>query len=112
MHWCLQRLTQLKKRAYLARYLMPVEVPPDFMQDQALIDLHESYVEMQVGSWKAYAGKQTIKRSFLRSPLFFINTTVRCSGGGGGGRHVGGGACRCCRNVKKLTETALHYPKN
>lgn len=48
MHWCLERLPQLKKRAYLARYLMPVEVPVDFMQDQALIDLHESYKEMQV----------------------------------------------------------------
>lgn len=48
MHWCLQRLPQLKKRAYLARYLMPVEVPVEFMQDQALMDLHESYREFQV----------------------------------------------------------------
>lgn len=48
MHWCLQRLPQLKKRAYLARYLMPVEVPMEFMQDQALVDLHESYRQLQV----------------------------------------------------------------
>ncbi|CAN0513768.1 unnamed protein product, partial [Ectocarpus sp. 8 AP-2014] len=47
MHWCLQRLPQLKKRAYLARYLMPVEVPTEFMQDQALIDLHESHRQLQ-----------------------------------------------------------------
>ncbi|CAM9655092.1 unnamed protein product [Pylaiella littoralis] len=47
MHWCLQRLPQLKKRAYLARYLMPVEVPMEFMQDQALVDLHESYRQLQ-----------------------------------------------------------------
>lgn len=47
MHWCLERLPQLKKRAYLARYLMPVEVPAEFMQDQALLDLSESYKEMQ-----------------------------------------------------------------
>ncbi|CAM9445118.1 unnamed protein product [Ectocarpus sp. 13 AM-2016] len=47
MHWCLQRLPQLKKRAYLARYLMPVEVPMEFMQDQALIDLHESHRQLQ-----------------------------------------------------------------
>ncbi len=48
MHWCLQRLPQLKKRAYLARYLMPVEVPVEFMQDQALVDLHEAYRQLQV----------------------------------------------------------------
>lgn len=47
MHWCLQRLPQLKKRAYLARYLMPVEVPMEFMQDQALVDLNESYRDLQ-----------------------------------------------------------------
>lgn len=50
MHWCLQRLPQLKKRAYLARYLMPVEVPMEFMQDQALIDLHESYRQLQASA--------------------------------------------------------------
>lgn len=47
IHWCLERLPQLKKRAYLARYLMPVEIPAEFMQDQALMDLHEMYLKMQ-----------------------------------------------------------------
>ena len=57
MHWCLQRLPQLKKRAYLARYLMPVEVPMEFMQDQALVDLHESYRQLQVSEADATLAK-------------------------------------------------------
>lgn len=61
MHWCLQRLPQLKKRAYLARYLMPVEVPMEFMQDQALVDLHESYRQLQVSEAQS--------SSFLASAL-------------------------------------------
>lgn len=61
MHWCLQRLPQLKKRAYLARYLMPVEVPMEFMQDQALVDLHESYRQLQVSG--AHPPPQDLVRS-------------------------------------------------
>jgi len=35
--YILARLPQLKKRAYVARYLMPVEVPPEFMHDESVI---------------------------------------------------------------------------
>ena len=32
LHWLLERTADLKKRAYLARYLVRVEVPPEFLQ--------------------------------------------------------------------------------
>ncbi|CAM9904484.1 unnamed protein product, partial [Choristocarpus tenellus] len=48
LHWCLQRLPQLQKRAYLAHYLMPVEVPMEFLQTTALAELYESYRKLQV----------------------------------------------------------------
>ncbi|CAM9842685.1 unnamed protein product [Discosporangium mesarthrocarpum] len=47
LYWCLQRLPQLQKRAYLARYLMPVEVPMEFLQDPTLAELHESHRALQ-----------------------------------------------------------------
>ena len=34
MHWCLQRYDHLKKRAYLSKFLMPTEIPAEFMNDE------------------------------------------------------------------------------
>ena len=47
MHWCLQRFDHLKKRAYLAKYLMPLDVPPEFMNEDLIIELSESLKELQ-----------------------------------------------------------------
>ena len=47
MHWCLQRFDHLKKRAYLAKYLMPLEVPPEFMNEELIIGLSEDLRAMQ-----------------------------------------------------------------
>ncbi|XP_015780699.1 PREDICTED: intraflagellar transport protein 81 homolog [Acropora digitifera] len=46
LQWLFENLPELKKRAYLARYLVKVEIPPDQLADQELYELHESYVEM------------------------------------------------------------------
>ena len=48
MHWCLQRLEHLKKRAYLAKYLMPLDVPPEFLNEDLIIELSQSLKEMQI----------------------------------------------------------------
>ena len=37
--WLLQRIPDLKKRAYLARYLVKLDVPPDFMAEGDIADL-------------------------------------------------------------------------
>ena len=36
LHWALQRLPGLKKRAYLARFLLPVDVPQEYLQVRGL----------------------------------------------------------------------------
>ena len=33
MHWALSRIEELKKRAYLSNFLMMIEVPEEFLQD-------------------------------------------------------------------------------
>jgi len=40
LHWLFENLTELKTRAYLARYLVKLEVPPDQLGDQELNDLN------------------------------------------------------------------------
>eukprot|EP01035_Chromulina_nebulosa_P036031 gene36031-48484_t len=47
MHWCLQRYDHLKKRAYLSKFLMPTEIPAEFMSDDLVMELSQRLKEMQ-----------------------------------------------------------------
>jgi len=40
LHWLLQRVPELKKRAYLARFLAKLEVPAEFLQDDIINDTY------------------------------------------------------------------------
>ncbi|XP_075960910.1 intraflagellar transport protein 81 homolog [Anarhichas minor] len=53
LHWLLQRLPELKKRAYLARFLVKLEVPADFLQDDVINDTSHQYEELVEG-FKTY----------------------------------------------------------
>ncbi|XP_010202919.2 intraflagellar transport protein 81 homolog isoform X1 [Colius striatus] len=46
LHWLLQRTNELKKRAYLARFLVKLEVPAEFLQDDTVADINEQYEEL------------------------------------------------------------------
>jgi intraflagellar transport protein 81 len=47
MHWCLQKFEHLQKRAYLAKYLLPLEIPPEFQSDDLIYELNETLKAMQ-----------------------------------------------------------------
>lgn len=47
MFWCLQNFDRLQKRAYLAKFLMPVDIPPDFQGDDLIMELVMKLKEMQ-----------------------------------------------------------------
>uniref|UniRef100_A0AAZ3QCV1 IFT81 calponin homology domain-containing protein n=1 Tax=Oncorhynchus tshawytscha TaxID=74940 RepID=A0AAZ3QCV1_ONCTS len=53
LHWLLQRVTELKKRAYLARFLVKLEVPAEFLQDDVITDTYHQYEELVEG-FKTY----------------------------------------------------------
>ncbi|XP_023576442.1 intraflagellar transport protein 81 homolog, partial [Octodon degus] len=46
LHWLLQRTNELKKRAYLARFLIKLEVPSEFLQDEIVTDTNKQYEEL------------------------------------------------------------------
>ncbi|KAJ7330649.1 Intraflagellar transport protein 81 [Desmophyllum pertusum] len=46
LYWLFENLVELKTRAYLARYLVKLEVPPDQLGDQELYELNENYSEL------------------------------------------------------------------
>jgi intraflagellar transport protein 81 len=41
LHWLLQRQDDLKKRAYLSRYLVKIDIAPEMRSDSDVIDLYE-----------------------------------------------------------------------
>ncbi|XP_041856508.1 intraflagellar transport protein 81 homolog [Melanotaenia boesemani] len=53
LHWLLQKVPELKKRAYLARFLVKLEVPADFLLDDVIGDTYHQYEELVEG-FKTY----------------------------------------------------------
>jgi intraflagellar transport protein 81 len=47
MHWCLQRFDHLKKRAYLAKFLMPLDIPAEFLNEDLVVELSQRLKELQ-----------------------------------------------------------------
>ncbi len=48
LQWALQDFAKLSKRAYLAKYLVPEQIPQEFMQDEVLVEIHTSHKELQM----------------------------------------------------------------
>ena len=47
MFWCLQNFDKLQKKSYLAKFLLPVDIPPDFQGDELIMDLQSSLKDLQ-----------------------------------------------------------------
>ena len=45
LEWLLRKMPELKERAYLARYLVKVEVPRDFLVDSQLAELNDQVLK-------------------------------------------------------------------
>ena len=41
LHWLLSRIPELKKRAYLAKYLVKVDLPPEVSADPDVSEIYE-----------------------------------------------------------------------
>lgn len=51
LHWLLQRSSELKKRAYLARFLIKLEVPSEFLQDETVADTNKQVHRSDESCW-------------------------------------------------------------
>lgn len=64
LQWLLERLPDLKKRAYLAKFLVRIEIPAEFLQDDQVVELsstHEELVEKFKDSHKTIEQQRTSK---------------------------------------------------
>ncbi|KAM4707425.1 intraflagellar transport protein 81 homolog [Discoglossus pictus] len=46
LYWLLQRTSELKKRAYLSRFLVKLEVPAEFLHDDVVAETNKQYEEL------------------------------------------------------------------
>jgi intraflagellar transport protein 81 len=65
-HWCLQRFDSLQKRAYLAKFLMPIDIPPEFMNDDLVINLSAHLKELQAEFKNVHKAADKIQSSGAR----------------------------------------------
>ena len=47
MFWSLSKFEHLQKRAYLAKFLKPIDIPPEFQGEDLIVELTQNLREMQ-----------------------------------------------------------------
>lgn len=52
LYWLLSNLEQLRKRAYLAKFCVNLEVPEEFLREEQVYEMYQQYKELQ-GQFKA-----------------------------------------------------------
>ncbi|NXS53162.1 IFT81 protein, partial [Brachypteracias leptosomus] len=65
LHWLLQRIDELKKRAYLARFLVKVEVPAEFLQEEAVAEAYKQYEDLMEAFKNLHKEREQLKTSAL-----------------------------------------------
>ncbi|RXN12397.1 intraflagellar transport 81-like protein [Labeo rohita] len=63
LHWLLQRIPELKKRAYLARFLVKLEIPAEFLQDDIIAETYHQYEELVEGFKNIHKECEQLKSS-------------------------------------------------
>ncbi len=66
LQWLLERIPELKKRAYLVRFLVKIDVPPEFQDDDQIVELivtHEDLLEQFKELHKTVEQQRTSKFS-------------------------------------------------
>lgn len=63
LEWLLQRVPDLQKRAYLARYLVKIQVPPEFSQEDPISELMMQYEALIDDFKEVHKSHETLKSS-------------------------------------------------
>eukprot|EP00794_Sanderia_malayensis_P010972 gene10972-12135_t len=63
LQWSFEKMPDLKKRAYIARYLVNINVPADFLVDNEVAEAHRMYLELIEEFKEAHKSSEEIKGS-------------------------------------------------
>ncbi|XP_066871132.1 intraflagellar transport protein 81 homolog isoform X1 [Kogia breviceps] len=77
LHWLLQRTNELKKRAYLACFLIKLEVPSEFLQDETVADTNKQYEDLMEAFKTLHKECEQLKTSgFSTAEIRRMNTKL------------------------------------
>ena len=69
LHWLLEKLENHKKRAYVAKFLYPVDVPPEYLsQDETLGEKYGHYKHLQQEFKKAHQQVEVLRKQAGAKP--------------------------------------------
>lgn len=74
LHWLLQRTNELKKRAYLARFLIRLEVPSEFLQDEIVADTNKQVYSTHMGTQHTHTIYSTHR--YTTHMIYNIHTSI------------------------------------
>lgn len=63
IHWSLQKFEALQKRSYLAKYLMPIDIPAEFLGDPLIADLQQRVKDLQSEFKEIHKMSEQVKSS-------------------------------------------------
>ncbi|CAH8680320.1 unnamed protein product [Schistosoma rodhaini] len=65
LEWLLSRISELKKRAYLAQFLVKINIPVDFMQDEEISGLYQLYENLIENFKESHRKLESVKNGGL-----------------------------------------------
>lgn len=66
MFWCLQRFEHLQKRAYLSKFLMPIDIPGEFTADDLVVELSERLRELQADFKEVHKAAEGVRSNGIK----------------------------------------------
>lgn len=66
IHWCLSRFEHLSKRAYLAKYLMPIDIPAEFLNEDLIVELSQRLKELQADFKEVHKTYEQIRSTGIK----------------------------------------------
>lgn len=66
LHWTLQKFEHLQKRAYLAKFLMPLDIPAEFLNDDLIVDLSERLKELQIDFKEVHKAVEKVRSTGVK----------------------------------------------
>ena len=70
LEWLLRRLPDLRKRAYLAKYLVKIDVPPEVASDADVADMYEQYEQLIENFKSVHKECEAVKSSGYRDAFW------------------------------------------
>lgn len=63
MHWLLSKFEHLQKRSYLAKFLLPIDIPSEFLSDELINELLMRLKELQTDFKEVHKNVESVRSS-------------------------------------------------